>query len=93
MARSSKQIAVTARVIMVSALAKEFRKSQIIKKIIAIAKDKNMISTGDLINPKKSGSITPDSDDRWFEKPESIRVFVGPIINGVPSFLRVVISR
>jgi|TARA_B110000908_G_scaffold4420_1_gene5724 hypothetical protein len=92
MARSSKQIAVTARVIMISALAKEFRKSEIIKKIIAIARDKNMISTGDLINPKKSGSITPDSDDRWFEKPESLKVFVGPIVNGIPSFLRVFVA-
>ena len=92
MARSSKQIAVTARIIMVSALAKEFRKSQIIKKIIAIAKDRNMISTGDLINPSKSGSITPDSDDRWFENPNSIKVFVGAMANGIPSFLRVIVA-
>lgn len=89
MARSSKQIAVTARVIMVNSLAKEFRKSQIIKKIIAIAKGRNMISTGNLINPSKSGSITPDADDKWFEDPKSLKVFVGPIVNGIPSFLRV----
>lgn len=88
MARSPSQIALTARVIMIASLTKEFRKSAIISKIISIAKNKGMEVTGDLANPKGSGSITPSSDDRWFIKRESLQVFVGPIAFGVPSYIR-----
>jgi len=86
--RSQGQIAVTARTIMIAALTKEFRKSQIIAKIIKIAKGKGMVVSGALVNPKSSGSITPSSDDRWFIDRKSLQVFVGPITFGVPSYVR-----
>lgn len=74
--RSPKQIENQIRVIVVAALAKEFRKSQIIKRIIAIAKKNDHIATGALIKPSATASITPSSDDRWLIKRDAVQVKV-----------------
>jgi len=62
------------KVIAVAAIGKEFKKSAIIKRIIEAAKGKQHVSKGQLINPKKSRSITPFSDDRWLIRKDAIKV-------------------
>jgi hypothetical protein len=74
MARSKAQIENSLRVVVVSALAKEFRKAQIIKRIIAIAKEKDLLASGDLINPQKSKSLTPVNDESWLLDRNSVRL-------------------
>ena len=80
------------RLVVVASLSKEFRKSQIIKKIIKIAKSRNMVASGNLVNPSKSGSILPVSDDRWLIDRNSVRVVVGNIINGIPSSVTIKVA-
>ena len=55
---TANQIRNQVKVIVVAALAKEFRKSQIIKRIVAIAKKENHIATGALASPN---SLLSDS--------------------------------
>lgn len=83
---TANQIRNQVKVIVVAALAKEFRKSQIIKRIIAIAKKEDHIATGALVRPDMSGAITPSRDDRWLIKPDAVQVFVSKgktTINGI----------
>jgi len=83
---SPAQIRNQVRVIVVAAIAKEFRKAQIIKRIIAIAKKNDHIATGQLIRPDVTGSITPSADDRWMIKPDAVIVAVSKgktTINGI----------
>lgn len=74
--RSPKQIQNMIKVIVVAALAKEFRKSEIIKRIIKNAKKNDHIATGGLIRPDVSGAIDPSADDKWLIKPDSVIVRV-----------------
>jgi hypothetical protein len=92
MPRSPKQISNDIRLVVVAALAKEFRKSQIVSKIVKIAKSKNMIASGDLSNPKKSNSIIPVSDDRWLVDRNSVRVILGDFKDGLPSSVKIRIA-
>lgn len=83
---TANQIRNQVKVIVVAAIAKEFRKSQIIKRIIAIAKKEDHIATGGLIRPDVSGAITPSADDRWLIKPDAVKVFVSKgstTVNGI----------
>lgn len=83
MARSPKQIANSMRVIAVAALAKEFRKSMIIERIKAIAKNKGMVYTGELAS---KGLLKYVQDDNsWLINRNSVIVSLGPIEGGVPS--------
>lgn len=79
------------RLIAVSEISKGFRKSGIIKAIIKIAKEKNHIASGNLVNPLKSDSITPNADDLWLvrsnKKAISVRVYNTK--SGVPSSVRI----
>tara|TARA_R110001599_G_scaffold255245_2_gene455390 strand:- start:688 stop:1374 length:687 start_codon:yes stop_codon:yes gene_type:complete len=79
------------RLIAVSEISKGFRKSGIIKAIIKIAKDKNHIASGSLINPLKSNSITPNADDQWLvrKKKKAVSVRVYNTKTGVPSSIRI----
>lgn len=53
------------KVIAVAAVAKEFRKSAIMKKIESNIRRDNLIATGELVAFRASKSIIPTSDDRW----------------------------
>jgi hypothetical protein len=79
------------RLIAVSETSRAFRKSAIIKAIVKIAKQKNHIASGRLINPSESNSITPSADDRWLvpngKKAVIVRVY--GIKQGVPSSVRI----
>lgn len=79
------------RLIAVSETSKAFRKSAIIKAIVKIAKEKNHIASGMLINPSESNSITPNADDQWLVRKDkkSIIVRVYNIKQGVPSSVRI----
>lgn len=90
MARSPKQIANTARIVAVAAIAKEFRKSAIIKKIKQIAKNKGMVYTGELSDTGLLRDIKTDND--WLTQKNAVQVQVGPFKGGVPSYMRIVVS-
>lgn len=79
------------RLIAVSETSKAFRKSAIIDAIIKIAKEKNHIASGNLINPLESNSITPNADDRWLvrKKGRAIMVRVYKVVQGVPASIRI----
>ncbi len=79
------------RLIAVSETSRAFRKSAIIKAIVKIAKQKNHIASGMLVNPSESNSITPNADDRWLvpNKKKSVIVRVYSIKEGVPSSIRI----
>jgi hypothetical protein len=79
------------RLIAVSETIKAFRKSAIIDAIVKIAKQKNHIASGKLINPLESNSITPNADDRWLvrKNKRAIIVRVYKIVQGVPSSVRI----
>jgi hypothetical protein len=90
MALTAKQYQNLIKVIMVAAVAKEFRKASIIKKIIANAKSENHIATGALIRPDVTGSMTPSSDDKWIsEADKGISVTVGNVEYGIPSDVKI----
>lgn len=89
MARSKKQLENQMKLVAVAAVAKEFRKSAIIKKIVEIAKAKGMVASGKLTNPKSSKSLMPESDDKWLVKKNSIRVVIGSYENNVPSNIKI----
>lgn len=79
------------RLIAVSETSKAFRKSGIIDAIVKIAKEKNHIASGNLINPLESNSITPNADDRWLvrKKGRAIMVRVYKVVQGVPASIRI----
>lgn len=79
------------RLIAVSETSRAFRKAGIIKAIIDIAKKKNHIASGNLINPLESNSITPNADDRWLvrKNKRAIMVRVYKIVQGVPASIRI----
>lgn len=86
MAFTAKQYQNFIKVIMVAAVAKEFRNASIIKRIIANAKSEDHIATGALIRPDVTGSMTPSSDDKWIsEADKGISVIVGKVEYGIPS--------
>lgn len=62
------------KVIAVSAVAKEFRKSAIMKKIEANIRRDNLIATSRLVRFKSSKSIIPTSDDRWLVDEGNIKI-------------------
>lgn len=79
------------RLIAVSETSRAFRKSAIIKAIVKIAKQKNHIASGKLVNPSESNSITPNADDQWLVRSDkkAIIVRVYKIKQGVPSSIRI----
>lgn len=79
------------RLIAVSETSKAFRKSAIIKAILKIAKQKNHIASGNLIDPVKSNSIIPNADDRWLvrKNKRAVIVRVYKIVQGVPASIRI----
>lgn len=89
MARSKKQLENQMRLVVVAAVAKEFRKSAIISTIVKIAKSKDMVATGKLTNPESSNSLVPNRDDRWLVKKDSIRVVIGSYRNNVPQSIKI----
>lgn len=89
MARSAKQYENQIKVIIVAALAKEFKKSSIVNKVIAKAKSSNQVATKGLINPSLTGSIIPSRDDRWLVNPDAVVVRVGSVKYGVPEVSKI----
>ena len=81
--RSPKQLEGDIRLVVVAAIAKEFRKSAIIARIISNIKSQGMVVRGGLANPKKSKSLIPTSDDRWLVNKDSVRVSVVTNSKGV----------
>lgn len=79
------------RLIAVSETSKAFRKAGIINAIVKIAKEKNHIASGNLINPLESNSITPNADDRWLVRnnKRAVIVRVYKIVQGVPASIRI----
>ena len=74
--QSPKQIQNLIKVVVMAALAKEFRKSQIIKRILENVKKNDQIASGSLTRPDVTGSITRSADDRWQIKPDAVLVKV-----------------
>lgn len=89
MARSKKQLENQMRLVVVAAVAKEFRKSAIISTIVKIAKSKDMVATGKLTNPESSNSLVPNRDDRWLVKKDSIKVVIGSYRNNIPQSVKI----
>ena len=81
--RSPKQLEGDIRLVVVAAIAKEFRKSSIIARIIANIRNQNMVVRGGLVNPKKSNSLIPTADDQWLVKKDSVMVKVVADTTGV----------
>ena len=79
------------RLIAVSETSRAFRKSAIIKTIVKIAKQKNHIASGQLVNPSESNSITPNADDQWLVRGnrKAVIVRVYSVKQGVPSSIRI----
>ena len=65
MAFSKSQYKNFIKVIVVGAVAKEFRKSAIMKKITANIKKDNLIATGELAAFRATGAILPSADDKF----------------------------
>ena len=81
--RSPKQLEGDIRLVVVAAVAKEFRKSSIIARIIANIRNQNMVVRGGLANPKKSNSLIPNGDDQWLVNKDSVKVRVVADTQGV----------
>lgn len=80
------------RLIAVSEIIKEFRRSGIIKQIIKRAKEKDHIASGNLINPEKSNSLIPNRDDRFLtrrDQKRAISVRVYKVVQGIPSSITI----
>lgn len=89
---SKKQYQNFIRIVMVAAVAKEFRKAKIIEGVTNRAISDNKIATGRLINPESTGSIIPSRDDKWLIDRRSIVVSVGSIKYNLPSKIQVSLS-
>jgi len=74
--RSPKQLEGDIRLVVVAAVAKEFRKSKIISRILANIKNQDMVVSGGLVNPSKSNSLIPKADDQWLINKDSVKVRV-----------------
>ena len=64
------------KVIAVANIGAAFKKARIVERIIKSAKEKGHVATGKLVNPKRSRSITPFSDDRWLIRRDAVKVRV-----------------
>lgn len=85
MAFSKKQYENFIRTIVVAAVAKEFRRAEIVKGIIDRAKNDGKIATGGLTKPELTSSIIPTREDRWLLDKESVSVRVGKVEQGLPT--------
>ena len=92
MARSAKQYENQIKVILVASLAKEFKKADIIGKVISNAKANRQIATKSLINPQLTKSIIPSRNDRWLINKNSVVVKVGSVNYGVPKIVKMRIN-
>lgn len=94
MKRSAKQFENQIKVIIVAALAKEFKRAKIVERIIAKAKSLGQVATGGLVTPRLTASVIPSRDDRWLVKKDAVIVRVTSMKYGVPTFasIRVNIS-
>ncbi len=63
-----------AKVIIVAAVGKEFKKAQIVARIINRAKQEGHVATGKLVEPRRTRSITPFADDRWLIRKDAVIV-------------------
>lgn len=77
------------KIIVVAAVAKQFRRSRIIDRVIATAQSDGAVASGRLINPESSGSIIPFRDDQWLNRKGAVDVSVGEIKNNSPSKINV----
>ena len=64
------------KVIAVANIGAAFKKARIIERIIKSANEKGHVATGKLVNPKRSRSLTPFSDDRWLIRRDAVKVRV-----------------
>ena len=71
---SIKQFKVRAKVIIVAAVGKEFKKARIVGKVVDAAKENGHVATGRLITPNRTRSITPFADDRWLIRKDAVKV-------------------
>lgn len=84
MAFSKRQYENFIRVIVVAAIAKEFRKAKIIESAVKKAITDGKVATGGLIRPDVTGSMIPSRDDRWLIKKEAVQVNVGSVVYNTP---------
>lgn len=84
---TAKQLENRIRIVVVAAVAKEFRRSRIIEKIVNRAKADGAVATGALISPEKSKSILPYRDDQWLTKKGAVQVRVGTMIHDTPEYI------
>lgn len=92
MKRSAKQFENQIKVIIVAALAKEFRRAAIIKKIVQKAKSLNQVATKGLILPELTGSIIPSREDRWLVPKDSVIVRVTDMKYDLPALAKININ-
>ncbi len=81
------------KVIVVAAVAKEFRKSAIIKKVVQKIKSQGLVATGELSNPQLTGSILPSRDDKFLVEKGGVIVKtakIGP--KGTPVATEIVVK-
>lgn len=93
MAFSESQYKNFIKVIVVGAVAKEFRKSAIMKKITANIKKDNLIATGELVAFRATGAILPSADDRFLVEKGGVlvkSVKIGP--NKTPVATQIVVK-
>lgn len=92
MAFSESQYKNFIKVIVVAAVAKEFRRSAIIKKIVQKIKSEGLVATGELSNPQLTGSIIPSRDDKFLVEKGGVfvkAVSIGPNKTPVATEIRV----
>ena len=80
------------KVIVVAAVAKEFRKSAIMKKIYNKIKQQNLIATGELVAFRASKAIIPTRDDRFLVDEGGVfvkTVKIGPAQTPVAAEIRI----
>ena len=95
MAVSEAQYKNRVKVIAVGAISKEFKRSAIIKKIVARIKSQGLVATGELSNPQATASILPTRDDRFLIAKDSVVVKtakIGPNKTPIATEIRVKIT-
>lgn len=79
---SINQFKVRAKVIIVAAIGKEFKKARIVGRIVESAKQNGHLATGALTTPRRTRSITPFADDRWLIRKDAVKVSAVPLPSG-----------
>ena len=94
MARTKRQYENEIRTVIVGKVGTELRKAKFVTRVINKAVSNNQVVTGGLINPERTGSITPSSDDKWLIDKDSVDVKVDSVdsATGLPLTVRIAVE-